>query len=94
MTGAPPYRHPLMDAMGMQSYQIQLQSTLSAGSAMSSLEPVAPHHPITCASRLFFHEDGRFGCEHVEVADGDERTTHCVQASIAMLLMELARATL
>jgi hypothetical protein len=74
------------------AYHFSLQSTLSSGTAMSSLGSPTPHHPITCAGDLFFHDDGRFACEHAEVADGDERTVHCVQGSIAILILELARS--
>ena len=67
---------------------INLQATLSASSA--GLTPVVgPHHPITCTSRLFLHEDGRFECEHATAPADDCRTQSCLDHSIAVLLIEL-----
>lgn len=67
-----------------------LQSTLSAASSGLGA-PVVPHHPSTCTSVLFFHEDGTFECEHARVPAGDPRTQACVDHSIALLLIELLR---
>jgi hypothetical protein len=71
---------------------ISLQATLSSASAMTT-KAVRPHHPITCAGgELFYDEDNTFRCEHVSVPADDERTQHCVNHSIALLLVELALA--
>lgn len=68
-----------------------LQATLSASSASGNNATVTPHHPITCtAEGLAFYEDGRFACAHAEVGADDERTTHCLQQSMALLVMEMA----
>lgn len=80
MTGS----HPIHN----QASDINLQATISAASAMT--ESVQPHHPITCMSRLFFHDDGRFECEHTVVPAGDIRTGYAVDHSIAILLIECA----
>jgi len=74
---------------GSQQHTINLQATLSASSANNGLT-VNPHHPITCTSALQFEEDGTFACEHVAVPSDDRRTKHCIDHSIAMLLIELA----
>lgn len=68
---------------------VNLQATLSASSAMSEDQP-RPHHPITCNSMLWLHEDGRLECEHAVAPSDDVRTQFCLDQSIAMLLMELA----
>lgn len=68
--------------------EINLQATISAASAMT--ESVESHHPITCTSRLYLHEDGRFECEHTVVPPGDIRTGFAVDHSIAILLIECA----
>ncbi len=66
-----------------------LQSTISASTA--SHTPHYPHHPITCTSKLFYEEDGTFGCEHTSVPPDDLRTGECVRHSVAILLLELAK---
>lgn len=68
---------------------LNLQASLAMGSAMTG--PYAKHHPITCTSKLAFHDDGRFECEHGEVPPGDRRTQSCLDHSIAILLIELLR---
>lgn len=67
---------------------INLQATLSASSA--NAEVYSPHHPITCQSRLWLHEDGSLECEHVRSEPDDERVKHCIDHSIALLLIEIA----
>lgn len=67
-----------------------LQATLATSSAVSD-PPVAPHHPVTCSTVLSFTEDGTFACEHAQVPAGDHRTQHCIDHSIALLLIELLR---
>lgn len=71
---------------------INLQATLSATSADQTL--YSPHHPITCNSMLAYHEDGRFECEHASVPADDQRTKHCLDHSIALLLIEIAQVAL
>ena len=71
---------------------INLQTTLSASSAMSPPEgAVIPHHPITCPGELAYDDDGSFACEHGAVPPGDVRTQYCIDHSIALLLIELSR---
>lgn len=71
---------------------INLQATLSASSAMSQIPTIIPHHPITCSNEeLRFEEDGTFRCIHANVGPGDIRTQYCIDHSIALLLLELAR---
>lgn len=71
---------------------INLQSTLSASSANSPFPTVSPHHPITCVTELWFEEDNTFRCEHASAPSDDVRTQFCVDHSVALLLIELARA--
>jgi hypothetical protein len=68
-----------------------LQSTLSSSSAGSSEVAVLPHHPITCRGELQFHDVGGLSCEHATAPPGERRTQVCVDESIAILLLELAR---
>lgn len=75
--------------VGRARNEIDLQATLSSASAMPPPFP-QPHHPITCVGRLALHEDGSLECEHITVGPGDVRTTHCIDHSIAMLVIELA----
>jgi hypothetical protein len=71
---------------------INLQATLSSSSAMSQCPVIRPHHPITCSNgQLFYDEDNTFRCEHASVPSDDERTRHCIDHSIALLLIEIAR---
>ena len=68
---------------------MNLQANLSA---MTSMGPhvYVPHHPITCTlGELFFHEDGRFECEHAEAPPGDERTQAALDSTVAILLFEM-----
>lgn len=71
---------------------VNLQSTLASASVTSNAEPVKPHHPITCPSNLRFEDDGMLRCEHAEVPSGDLRTQHCLDHSVALLLIELIDA--
>lgn len=68
---------------------INLQATLSASSAVAHEKNPVPHHPCTCNGRLYFTEDNRFGCEHVEVPADDPRTQSCVNHSISILIFEV-----
>jgi hypothetical protein len=69
-----------------------LQAILSASTAGDPSDVlVVPHHPITCQAELQFHGDGRLCCEHAAAPPGDGRTRRCVDHSIAILLLELAR---
>lgn len=69
-----------------------LQQTLASSSvpAVSDV-PVFPHHPITCSGNLRYESDGRFCCDHASAPPGDPRTQLCLDHSIAILLLELAR---
>lgn len=83
-------RNPLT---GEVESAVNLQATLSAGSAESGPNPVVPHHPITCAClNLAYHEDGSMECDHAKTLPHDKRTQHCVNGSIALLIIELARS--
>ena len=68
-----------------------LQATLSSSSAGASEAAVLPHHPITCQADLQFYDDGRLSCEHATAPPGERRTKLCIDQSIAILLLELAR---
>jgi hypothetical protein len=71
---------------------VNLQATLAASSATGTRDPfVLPHHPITCAGRLAYGDDGSFCCEHSAAPPGDVRTQYCIDHSIALLLIELSR---
>lgn len=78
-------------ALGLDGV-VNLQATLSTSSASEFTEPVRPHHPITCGSRLRLEEDGTFACEHTEVPPGDVRTQQCLDHTIALLLIELSQS--
>jgi hypothetical protein len=71
---------------------VNLQSTLSTSSVSEQAEPVRPHHPITCPSRLQLDEDGTFSCEHASVPPGDVRTQLCLDHTVALLLIELSQS--
>lgn len=69
----------------------KLQVTLSAGSASAHrADHAVPHHPIICASKLRYYEDGSFACAHATIPPGDLRTKLCIDHSIALLLVELS----
>lgn len=68
-----------------------LQATLSASSAGVSEAGVLPHHPITCQTELQLHEDGRLSCQHATAPPGERRTKLCIDQSVAILLLQLAR---
>lgn len=70
------------------SSSINLQSTLAAASSGLG-DPLTPHAPITCTSKLYLHEDGALECEHGRVPADDPRTQACLDHSIAILLVEL-----
>lgn len=69
---------------------MNLQATLAASSAGGG--PMMPHHPITCAGRLWLHEDGRLECAHARTEPGDQRTQRALEHSVAILLIELYAA--
>lgn len=81
------------NVIGQQAGCINLQATLSASSAMAG-NNVVPHHPITCTGVLALYEDGSLECEHARTDPDDERTHHCIDHSIALLLIETAAKTL
>ena len=68
-----------------------LQGMLAASSAGTSEVAVGPHHPITCQTSLRFHGDGRLSCDHATAPPGERRTLFCLEHSIAILLLELAK---
>lgn len=69
---------------------INLQATVASSSSMQT--SVSPHHPITCSTGdLRYYEDGSMSCQHAVTPAADERTQACVNHSIAILLLELAR---
>lgn len=74
--------------------EINLQATLSSSSATGTGYTGIPHHPITCPSELRYYEDGSFECAHAKVPADDGRTQACVIHSVALLLIEIATATL
>lgn len=69
---------------------INLQSTLSGASSAVGSVVDGKHHPITCADELEFDDDG-LRCPHASVPADDQRTQDCVDHSVAILLLELAR---
>lgn len=69
--------------------QVNLQASLSAASAGSASAAIVPHHPITCTGQLVYDEAGRFSCEHAMTEPGEERTLHCLNHTIALLIIEL-----
>jgi len=73
-----------------------LQAALAAATADNYLigttvRPL-PHAPISCGGKLWYHEDGTFACEHVEVPSDDARTQAILDVTIAILLIEMAFA--
>jgi len=70
-----------------QSGTVSLQATLSASSA--GLSDML-HHPITCQSKLWLHENGSLECEHHKAEPDDPRTRACIDHTIALLLLEEA----
>lgn len=65
------------------------QQSIASATADNVVE-VVPHHPITCLSKLYYNEDGSFGCEHVTVPSDDARTHRALNHSIACLILEEA----
>lgn len=70
---------------------LDLQATLSVGSAEIGQNPILPHHPITCKGSLALEEDGVMSCDHAKTVTGDTRTQHCINGSISWLLIELVK---
>ena len=68
-----------------------LQASLAAASSGTDADRPSPHHPITCDGELRYFEDGTFACPHTAVPPEDVRTKFCLDHSIALLLVELAR---
>lgn len=65
-----------------------LQSMVSAATIGTGSE-VIPHHPLTCSSKLYYHEDGSLECEHARTPANDRRTQAGIVHSLAILLIEL-----
>lgn len=78
----------LLDSEG----KVNLQSTLSSCTAATyqGEDNVLPHHPITCTSKLYYHEDGSMECEHSIAAPNNPRTQAVLNHSVASLIIELA----
>jgi hypothetical protein len=75
-----------------RSGNADLQATLrSATQGTQEAGEVGSHHPIECHSELRFEPDGTLLCEHSTAPSGDIRTQHCLNLSLAVLLMELAQ---
>jgi hypothetical protein len=78
--------------MAGRSGNVDLQATLrSATEGTQEAGEVGSHHPIACNSELRFEPDGTLVCEHAVAPVGDIRTQHCLNLSLAVLLMELAQ---
>jgi hypothetical protein len=73
------------------SGKLDLQRTLATGSATTCNPQVSPHHPIVCDGHLWYHEDGRFECEHAQVDATDDRTQRCLDHTVALMLFEALR---
>lgn len=71
---------------------VNLQSALSFSSAAHAEDLVKPHHPITCRTNLRLEPDGALCCDHAAAPPDDHRTQHCIDHSIALLLVELGAA--
>jgi hypothetical protein len=84
----------MLSVVGQNEGTINLQATLAGASAMNPLPGGTPilHHPISCQTELRLEEDGTFACEHAIAPPGDMRTQFCIDHSVALLLIELARA--
>lgn len=69
-----------------------LQATLSSASAATYQgdDNVLPHHPITCTSKLYYHEDGSMECEHSLAPPNNPRTQAILHHSLSCLIIELA----
>lgn len=69
--------------------RVNLQATLSAASS-DSIPFIGPHHPISCISgTLGLDEDGTMWCEHAQAGPDVLRNQTILDASIAILLIEL-----
>lgn len=76
---------------------VNLQTILAQATSLLEVQAAQrpiPHSPITCTGKLWYHEDGSFECQHVKVPPDDVRTQSAVDASCAMLLIELAYSNL
>lgn len=73
---------------------INLQSTLSSSTADTVLQGKieGPHHPITCAGGLYVDDDNTIRCDHSSSSPENPRNQALFDATIAILLMEIACA--
>lgn len=74
---------------------IGLQSVLSQGSSELSLMSIdkisGPHYPMTCTGEVLrLEEDGSLSCEHSVAHPDHPRNQAVIDASVAILLIELA----
>lgn len=75
-------------------YSVDLQKALMMQTTQDS-PPSGPHHPMTCLGELRLEDDGTLKCPHNSTrAGGDRRTKDCINGSVALLIIELAQATL
>lgn len=77
------------------SSAIGLQSVLSQGSSELSLVAIdqlsGSHYPMTCTGEVLrLEEDGTLACEHSVATPGHPRNQAVIDASIAILIIELA----
>lgn len=75
--------------------KVNLQATLSSATAQANPEAFKGvkglHHPITCGSgALALDEDLTMRCEHATAEPDNYRTQDAINATIAILLFELA----
>lgn len=73
---------------------INLQSMLAQATCTVESQRALPHAPITCSGELWYHEDGSFECEHAKVPADDIRTQSAIDATTAILIIEMAYANL
>lgn len=77
--------------VGIGASSINLQASLSTSTSGIG-DPPPGHHPITCSSStLELAEDGTLACEHAQAPPDDPRTQACLDATVAILLIELLR---
>lgn len=81
---------PGISVPGLFEYNsnMQLQPAIAAATANNDYS-IQPHHPITCAYKIYYEEDGTFSCEHATAPPGDFRTRQCITHSLALLIVEL-----
>lgn len=77
----------------MPSLQSTLQSTTNDSSLSNGFK--GGHHPISCHGEMLkIHDDGSMECEHYTAGPEVYRNQAIVDASIALLIIEIAKDTL